>query len=331
MWRLGFPAIMSLCHLIEKSPDIADPVHLYAQLVVRPQKDNLTEFAIERLYAHLQRIKHFEQLDEDLIKQANKLELEYKKLMQTRQLSERSIGFQLEPLKSAEEIVKAILALSNQENAEMQRREREEAQRLAQEQAEAEAEAKRLTELKMLFDLEEQRRLEALADTEEKDNDAVTSIEDDQTAPQQDCLDDLPNEAPVASEKSEPAQLVVEPVDAAKVVAAVDQAIIDTTELATSEAIVIAEIDSPQQMVAQIAQQQYLAQQLAQTQQFQLQHDLSNEPLNFTDQPETSIAVTEDVLSSERVEPSNLVQTPQDAAYAAQIQQVSSNLSLIHI
>lgn len=163
VWKINFSAIRSLCYLLEKSPNPYDGLQIYQNMIDRKQKDNLFDFSVSRLFTLIQRLKFIDHLDEAVQKKLGQLEVEHKKLFQSQQLFDIDLSFDLPVIKAQDEIVKSILALSNQENSEIQKLEREEALEIAAlEQAEKEAEIqaqnRQDAELKHLFDLAEQQK-----------------------------------------------------------------------------------------------------------------------------------------------------------------------------
>lgn len=163
VWKINFSAVRSLCYLLEKSPNTLDSLQIYQNIIDRKQKDALFDFSIDRLYCMIQRLKKLENVDEIILKKVGQLEVEHKKLFQSRSSVDTAHNFDLPVIKTQDEIIKSILALSNQENAEIQKREREEALLIEQEnqakkEAELFAEQEREAELKRLFDLAEQQK-----------------------------------------------------------------------------------------------------------------------------------------------------------------------------
>lgn len=156
LWSIDFPAVRGLAYLLEKSDDPTDALVFYANITSFSKNKKLITFAMERLYLLLNRAKKFieggldisnftstnseEEATDDLTTLINKLEKHYGKLLKDIRINDDAIN--LPTLKTCEELVKSILALTDKEHREIQR--------IAQEQRQAmkkqEAEAKRIEE-----------------------------------------------------------------------------------------------------------------------------------------------------------------------------------------
>ncbi|MDO4699970.1 MAG: hypothetical protein Q4A69_04745 [Moraxella sp.] len=124
-WRTNFNSIKSLCHLMEKSPDLSMPLSLYLYLLAKASsKDTLYTFYKERLWAILQKIDRLNIDDEKLIQKATLAQKNYKKILQN--LNTNTITPQLPPLKTTSELMLSILKLTNSEHTIIQKLRREE-------------------------------------------------------------------------------------------------------------------------------------------------------------------------------------------------------------
>lgn len=156
LWSIDFPAVRSLAYLLEKSDNPKDALTFYTNITSFSKNKKLIMFAMERLYFLLNRAKqliadgldisHFTTSDNEekttdaLTALINKLEKHYDKLLKNIQLDDDAAN--LPTLKTAEELVKSILALTDKEHREIQRIAQEQRQALK----EQEAEAKRIAE-----------------------------------------------------------------------------------------------------------------------------------------------------------------------------------------
>lgn len=144
LWHVYFPSNRSLCYLLEKSYQPLDVLSLYHSILFLMSKDNLAIFAMERLIVNLARFKVMENLGEAVYQKITFLETTYKKILKEVAISENP--YDLPVLKTQEELVKSILALTDKENADMQKQKQAEihaqkSQKLQQKQQEAEQEA----------------------------------------------------------------------------------------------------------------------------------------------------------------------------------------------
>lgn len=143
-WNIDFPAVRSLAYLLEKSNNIKDALSFYTNVINFSNTKKLTLFAVERLYFLLNRAKrlladgfdisNFDYNGEDLISILAKLEKSFDKLL--RSIKSANDEMVLPTLKSAEELIKSILALTDKEHREIQRLEQEQRQETKQKEDE---------------------------------------------------------------------------------------------------------------------------------------------------------------------------------------------------
>lgn len=153
-WNIDFPAMRSLAYLLEKSDNIADALSFYSNVANFSSDKKLTIFAIERLYVLVNRAKQLLadglnisdigetddlQSSEDLTASIGKLEKHFEKLLKKVKLTEDVQV--LPPLKSTEEVIKSILALTQKEHREIQRLEKEQREAAKQKEEEAKRQA----------------------------------------------------------------------------------------------------------------------------------------------------------------------------------------------
>ena len=136
-WKYQFHAVRALCCLLEKSPQPLDALGMYEIILHQhDKKDNFYRFSLERLAVVMQRLRGIEQLSENVQKKMVQLDIKYKKVME-----QNNVVIEPPVLKSTEELIQSILALTPQENAEIQRIEQEEI-RYQKELAEQERQAR---------------------------------------------------------------------------------------------------------------------------------------------------------------------------------------------
>lgn len=167
LWNTEFPAVRSLAYLLEKSDNLMDALAVYGNIVHFSSNKNLKMFAIERIYVLLERAKQFsitklerEADNEENVENLNQVQLmiqymekEFGKALKTVASSE--LATELPVLKTVEELVKSILALTDKEHKEVQRLEQEQRNFIKAQQAEAERLAKEAQQK-----AEEQEKLE---------------------------------------------------------------------------------------------------------------------------------------------------------------------------
>lgn len=191
VWNFQFPAIRSLCYLLEKSYNPLDILELYGSILSQSNNSSLNEFTVERLMVMMQRFGQLNlednndiEIDETkkiFIKQAIVLDAKYKKLFKNIKTPDNP--YELPILKTKEELIKSVLALTNKENAEMQKQKQDEikAQKALeaeqkQKDLEKQAEEKRLQQLEQSLLLAKQKKQEQTVPEEqvlEKDNDKL--------------------------------------------------------------------------------------------------------------------------------------------------------------
>lgn len=124
VWRYNFAAIRSLCGLLEKSPQLLDTLTVYDNILSFNPAPVLQQFALERLSVLIPHIKALEPENDEVQNCITSLEIKYKKSLLAQVNTSATLEFPV--LKTEEEIIKSILALTNKENAELQREEQEE-------------------------------------------------------------------------------------------------------------------------------------------------------------------------------------------------------------
>jgi hypothetical protein len=184
LWTIDFPAVRSLAYLLEKSDRPKDALVFYANITSFNKDKKLMTFAIERLSFLIDRAKqliadgldtaYFTASDtcapasDDLTALIHKFEKHYDKLLKKAEFDPHATN--LPVLKTPEQLVKLILALTDKEHREIQRLEQEqrqalkeqeaEAKRIAQEEEQQAQQRARLEDAIRLKEIKEQQRLE---------------------------------------------------------------------------------------------------------------------------------------------------------------------------
>lgn len=215
LWNADFPEARSLAYLLEKSDNLMDALSMYGNIVHFSQNKTLKVFAIERAYLLLERAKAFltikvnsndkeddEEYQENVEnlentqKLINYMEKEFGKLLKT--VAKNETPPELPILKTDEELVKKILALTDKEHKEMQRLEQEQKNALKEQQAEQERlerEAKQKAEeeekiQKALLAKQEKERLEKeQAERERQEQQRLAKEQEEQQRLEQERLE----------------------------------------------------------------------------------------------------------------------------------------------
>lgn len=170
-WSYEFPAMRSLGYLLEKSPNPEDAFYFYHNIGSFAKDQKSKDFATKQLLIIIRRIRQLEewlaQENEPFLKKINEFEQDNKMLFKRVALPDDI--YEIPNLKNEEDIIKSILALTDEEHRQIQRLKKKENDAIKAQKAEQErlerlerekAEQERLEKEKLEKEKQEKERLE---------------------------------------------------------------------------------------------------------------------------------------------------------------------------